>query len=336
MKEKTREKWIDYVKVYACCLVVLGHFFQSMVKSGIMNDNEIYQYFNLTIYYFHVPLFFVCSGYLFQKFNRICTWKEWLSHIKKKGVTLGIPYFTFSLLTLVIKKIFENVVNSTNAESWFEILFNNPISPYWYLYVLFFVFVVTPTASSKLRMNILMMIAIILKGIAIYNMISCDTVYIVNKLFANEIWFVIGMGIAFYEWDKKIKCYVSIILIFLFGIGSVCVYYMEMSTSLMSFILGVIACYVIIGFSILLQNTNRKKLIMDMLGKYTFPIFLMHTIFAAGLRSILMKVGIDDLLIHCILGIGISMLGPILAAIIMERSKWLEIFIYPGKFIKLK
>lgn len=36
MGEKTavrrREKWVDDVKVIACILVVLGHFFQSMIR----------------------------------------------------------------------------------------------------------------------------------------------------------------------------------------------------------------------------------------------------------------------------------------------------------------
>ena len=32
----TREVWVDDVKVIACILVVLGHFFQSMTKAGIV------------------------------------------------------------------------------------------------------------------------------------------------------------------------------------------------------------------------------------------------------------------------------------------------------------
>lgn len=32
---RTREKWVDDVKVIACILVVLGHFFQSMTKANI-------------------------------------------------------------------------------------------------------------------------------------------------------------------------------------------------------------------------------------------------------------------------------------------------------------
>lgn len=40
-KTKDREKWVDYVKVIACVLVVLGHFSQSMVKATIIPDNDL-------------------------------------------------------------------------------------------------------------------------------------------------------------------------------------------------------------------------------------------------------------------------------------------------------
>ena len=66
-----RIRWVDYVKVVACILVVLGHFFQSMTKSNILPANDLYQWFNTTIYYFHVPLFFICSGFLYQKYSNV-------------------------------------------------------------------------------------------------------------------------------------------------------------------------------------------------------------------------------------------------------------------------
>lgn len=58
-------------------LVVLGHFFQSMTQMNVLSANELYQWFNQTIYYFHVPLFFICSVYLYQKLsvvNDIYSW----------------------------------------------------------------------------------------------------------------------------------------------------------------------------------------------------------------------------------------------------------------------
>lgn len=38
---KKRDCWVDNVKVVACILVVLGHFFQSMVKAEIISDNYL-------------------------------------------------------------------------------------------------------------------------------------------------------------------------------------------------------------------------------------------------------------------------------------------------------
>ena len=40
---RTREKWVDDVKVIACILVVLGHFFQSMTKANILPESDLYK-----------------------------------------------------------------------------------------------------------------------------------------------------------------------------------------------------------------------------------------------------------------------------------------------------
>lgn len=59
MSAVERETWVDNVKVIACILVVLGHFFQGITNENILPRNDLFQWFNQTIYYFHVPLFFL-------------------------------------------------------------------------------------------------------------------------------------------------------------------------------------------------------------------------------------------------------------------------------------
>ena len=144
---KTREKWVDDVKVIACILVVLGHFFQSMTKANILPENDLYQWFNTTIYYFHVPLFFICSGYLYQKYSRVNSVSSWCKNVAKKALTLGVPYATFTTATWVLKKLFSSSVNDQIGGLW-DTLFLHPTAPYWYLYALFFIFLVTPTFNS--------------------------------------------------------------------------------------------------------------------------------------------------------------------------------------------
>ena len=120
----------------------------------------------------------------------------------------------------------------------------------------------------------------------------------------------------------------------LFMIMSVVVYMMENPNKAVSFALGLLACIAVI---FLVVNSEEKfSRGIDFLTKYTMPIFLMHTLFAAPLRSILMKLGIENAVIHVVLGLGISFVGPIIAAWIMKKTKWLEFFLYPNKFVKIR
>ena len=92
--------------------------------------------------------FFICSGYLYQKGSKVDSLASWSRNICKKACVLGVPYFAFSILTWILKKIFSDSVNQ-GVGSLTDILFLHPISPYWYLYALFFIFLITPTFRNK-------------------------------------------------------------------------------------------------------------------------------------------------------------------------------------------
>lgn len=118
----------------------------------------------------------------------------------------------------------------------------------------------------------------------------------------------------------------------LFTILSVAVYMMGIRNDAVSFAMGLLACVAVI---LMVADYEAKfGKCMDFLAKYTMPIFLMHTLFAAPMRSLLLKIGIENAVVHIVLGLGISIAGPIMAAWIMKKTKWLEFFVYPNKFIK--
>lgn len=85
-----------------------------------------------------------------------------------------------------------------------------------------------------------------------------------------------------------------------------------------------------------MYGDNRQGSIFGFWAKYTMPIFLMHTIFAAGIRIILFIIGVKGSVIHIALGLVISFLGPVAAAIVMNKTRVLEFLLYPAKFVKLK
>ena len=56
-------------------------------------------------------------------------------------------------------------------------------------------------------------------------------------------------------------------------------------------------------------------------------------IMAAALRDALLRIGVTNGIIHISVGLIVSFGGPILAAYIMEKTTWLEFFLYPNKVL---
>lgn len=329
MSEQTavrkREVWVDEVKVIACILVVLGHFFQSMTKANILPENDLYKWFNTTIYYFHVPLFFICSGYLYQKYSKVNSFRSWKKNVAKKALALGVPYVTFSIATWVLKTVFSGSVND-QIGGLGETLLLHPTAPYWYLYALFFIFLVTPTFSTVKMAATGLAVAVVAK---VYILTGGGTgIYAVSTVLINEIWFVIGMSIcAFNVQIRGKKLQGTVIGLLFLGLSVAVVYMTDGQNSAVSFVLGLMACAAVILLVADFEEKSGKA--MGFLARYTMPIFLMHTLFAAPLRSVLLKIGISNTAIHVVLGLGISFAGPIVAAWIMKKSKWMEFFLYP-------
>lgn len=334
---KKREFWIDNIKIFACIFVVLGHFYQSMVNSNILPDSLFYEWFNTTIYYFHVPLFFICSGYLYRRNTVSFSFHSHIKIIEKKFISLGIPYFTFSLITWALKNIFSSSVN-TKADGLFTSLFVYPIAPYWFLYCLFFIFVITPIFKTKKQNEAFFMLTISLNVISQF--INID-IYIIEKLMSNLIWF--SFGIILYEINLTIKNHknssnlvLGIILNVLFISLSIIFSEYKVTFPCQSLIMGLTACVSYISLISYFSATINQMKLLSFLSKYTMHIYLLHTICAASLRSLLFKIGISNSIIHIIFGLLVSYIAPIIIGMISKKIKIFEFFFFPTKYIKIK
>lgn len=332
-KITTRIDWLDKIKALACVLVVLGHFIMSMDASSILPYNAVTEWFKETVYLFHVQLFFVCSGFLYvftvkQKNNY-----KFGPFILKKLIALGIPYFTFSTVTVLMKMLAGDAVN-TKSNGLLYTLFVEPTAPYWYLYVLFFLFLIIPPLKSKKSVSIAFIISLVLKIVAVTDILSDVSLpYFVTGVMKNSVWFVLGMSAAVWEYtpNKKLLPFGAVGLV-AFTALSIITYYFSVDSNAVSFVLGIIAVSsIFILFSCSELPTGK---ITKFLIKYNLPIFLMHTIFAAGIRIVLAKIGLNAWYIQIPAGLIATFIGPAIAAFIMEKTKFLKIFIYPTKLIK--
>lgn len=281
--------WIDYVKVFACLLVVIGHFFMSMVSAGIIEQTAVYDWFISTIYTFHVPLFFICSGYLYQKFSCVSNPESWISNVLKKLLVLGIPYAAFSTATWVLKTAFSGSVNGEMQYELLTTLFLEPTAPYWYLYCLFFLFVFVPTVKSEKGFVMLTTIAILLKA----SILTCGSsgIYAVDTVSSNLIWFAGGMLLTRLDNKNAPKnaAYLGAFFAFVAVAISLLADAQKAWTPVLGLLIGLLACAAsVITFK---YCVNKANLVFDFLAKYTMPLFLMHTLCAAPVRVALIKLG---------------------------------------------
>lgn len=326
--------WVDKIKIIACILVVLGHFYMSMISSKILSDSVFYNYIIQTIYTFHVPLFFVCSGFLYQHSNRVHSFNSWRLNIVDKFINLGVPYFTFTILTLALKTMFSADVNNPAGEL-FETLFVTPVAPYWYLYVLFVLYLITPCMRNKKNALFLFLLSLSLKIVNIsLSLIGISLPYIISSVSGNLIWFALGIYLYF-EQDKFVfhnKKWVTVFLFVIPVVLSLLFYRNENTRQDIKFLIGFLFTISIV--SLFATYANKDTAYSTKLSELFMPIYVLHTICAAGVRIILLKLGISNAFIHIFLGTISSFLLPAIIYYISLKIPVLLFFFYPKKTFK--
>lgn len=329
--QKKRIEWVDYVKAFACFLVILGHLIQSLQKSGIDNHQNITDFINWFIYLFHMPLFMCMSGFLFCKSKQTFTWKNYGKFELKKIINLSVPYFTFYLIFLGLNVLFSSSVNEAKGMDELIGIFNNPMAPYWFLYALLSIFIVVPLIEKLCNNNKILTFAIFLVLKIVFIFVQTP-VYFINSVMSYGIYFYIG---SFIKEEWKVKKPICIIETVLYILASI-LYYNFRENMNGYFIRAINIVFAIFAILIIVQIFQhiKKSKILDTFKNYTFQIFVMHTIFAAGIRIVLLKLSIDNYLIHFIAGILFSIYVPVLVSIISNKIKFTNFFFYPLKTIE--
>jgi len=133
----------------------------------------------------------------------------------------------------------------------------------------------------------------------------------------------------------ELKKKMAVLLAFLFGMLSVLEYAYDISHVGLDTVLtftGIVASAEL--FRLATRDKDKMTFIWKLLSKYMLQIYLLHTICAAGIRIILLKLGMTSFLIHFLMGTIFSFAIPIACALIAERIKGLNIVFFPSKTIR--
>ncbi|MBC8062940.1 MAG: acyltransferase, partial [Clostridiaceae bacterium] len=216
---------LDFLKGIGIFFVVLGHCFTTSL---------ITKYSNLVmlkdiIYTFHMPLFFIVSGYIqgLRPYN-INKLKKFSFHQIRR---LLIPYFAWSIILYT----FYFFLNNLNVISIPEDISLNPIylfsdiltynvrtgNALWFVYILFIIYIVSYFIHSfidKKATNIFFIIIVLCLGFSA-NIYLTDEMFVLKRFLVMWIYYEIGtfIGINIKDINFKANKVLSIILLGLYA-----------------------------------------------------------------------------------------------------------------------
>lgn len=152
--EKERILWLDSIKCFAIILVVIGHIIQFIVFPDNFDLNPIYRF----IYSFHMPLFFLLSGYVSDN-KEMGGDKIW-----GKALQLLVPFCVWG---------FVNRFTFMQSYHPYISIFKHPDYSLWFLWVLFIIYMTNYTSDYiAIEKN---------RSKSVFRLISCTLLFIIGN-----------------------------------------------------------------------------------------------------------------------------------------------------------
>lgn len=247
-----------------------------------------------------VAVFFLISGYLFEKGCERYKAKGTKDFLYGKFKSLMIPYFFwFTLIALLINcviiiapsvasKLEGNITSWTIKEFFINMFTYNDyyIQHLWFAYVIYVFIAINYFLGKKAVGRCFVVTATVLCAV----FYSMHMNYLLDKLSLHFMQFVFGRLIALHL--SKIKKYAKGIII------SLCIvlfcFYLEAETKsgftylyVGNQVYAISGVCVIYGFSRLILQTKFRNMLM-LLGDYSFEIYLMHTPYVSLLIPVIL------------------------------------------------
>lgn len=334
-------KNIDYVtflQSFAVVLVLLGHSIPKVIEGNIPLGFDL---LHKLIYTFHMPLFFVISGFLLAK-SFVVQSKSILSFktfVIDKFKRLIIPYISIGTLAYCLKAFIFNKFAYRPAEVSFEFYIKSLLIP-WdnpniYLWFLPTIFAILILGYFLLKINILKVKKMSLILFFLFLFISNFSTNINISLFNFKgiifYFFYFYLGILFFIYKDVVfkilvKFYILIILFLMFVLCFFINNYIFENIYGISYLLTIIG--ILFSFSLALFFSNKNiKFCYGLLDGIYYQIYLLSWFFQTGFRM-LYQINLFDYEIVCLLMFLGGIIFPlIIVKIINKYFTFLKIFI---------
>lgn len=275
-------KEMNIFKGIGIFLVVLGHSF----PDGAGSEN--YRFLHQLIYSFHMPLFFLVSGFFAKRVCEITNFQEYIFLTKDKLKRLIVPYFILSFVAIPLKLLMNQyALRPIDLHTLISdvVLYplDNPIIFFWFIYTLFMIFLLAPLLSKFPQSSLIVILLL-------WNLIPMNYIRIFNisGLTHYSIYFFAGIILSRnYNWFKEFT-YKALISLFCFSILLALNLFVHSSHEFINNILNLtkafagIVCF--LNLSYLIQDKRVLGDVLEYLGKFSFDIYLLSWFFQTGSR----------------------------------------------------
>lgn len=325
-----RNKLADRLKGYACLLVLTGHVFSGLSTAGTVSIPAFMPVVEKFIWTFHIDLFMFLSGFVYTLTGGCSKKGNRFKFILNKLINLGIPYVVFSVVYIVVNSLVPGVNNKSSITDVFRI-FTEPVAQYWFLYALFFLFMIWTVLSLFLDNRIITCITF---SLLIISKIFGFSYGILDSTLNCALAFGLGTCISSLDfrrtpkWVKITSIPVHVAAVITLIITGFIKYILvdDIAT-----VLGIFASVFFIAF---ISKIKAVGTFLDMICRYSFPIYLLHTFFTSFTRIMLIKLGITNYIIHVVSGTFVGLGLSLLVAWICSLIPVFEIFFYPSRTVK--
>ncbi len=328
---RDRERWIDYIKAVACLSVLTFHVIYGLQNAGLPCGGLL-SGLKLLCGIFQIPAFMFASGYLFGRKSM----GNYFYFQGRKIVNLGVPYIVFSIAYYVINVTFSSSVNFSYTPKDLLKIYIIPIAQYWYLLATMLIFLFLPILE-KLIKNEFMVLALLVtwKIVNTYRLSLTNYDYYFAQY---AMYFYLGTLYCRHHDKlslKKEKVQNSLVILLGFIALFVSLYQFEWGEmySIIEFFMAVLSIYLLICF-FEGREDKQKNPFLDIIAKYSFQIYLLHTMVTAAVRILLCKMGIVSQIPQFVLGWGLGLGITLFVAWVCEKTIVLNIFFFPERTIR--
>ncbi|MDE6279241.1 MAG: acyltransferase family protein [Paramuribaculum sp.] len=286
-----RYESIDIARCFAIILVVTGHFRSEYMPHAydVMVD---------VIYMFHMPLFMFVSGFLYQATRKVIPYRKFIAG---KFRRLMIPYFTVSVLVILLKIFMGGIMTVDNPVTWrafVEILYY-PAAGYflWFIWALWWMMVIIPLFSTERSRKILLAFS------AILFFVSQDLpeIFCIDSFAKMLVFFVGGTVVADYMKKNRIESFsltgqITSVIVFtvlawllVAGAGDNAGMAGKAILTLAANISG-IAMSMTLAYWWRIKASGRLLAISYSVAGASYIIYLLHTTFQGFVKSLLFKI----------------------------------------------